>query len=70
MKTRKVLKYQPRVRAILAALAVWGVACNGTGEGLSSVTGKVMCNGQPAAGAVLVLHRQAGTEAPPAAHRP
>ncbi len=42
------------------------VSCNGTGEGLSDVTGKVMCNGQPAAGAVLVFHRQAGAEAPPA----
>jgi hypothetical protein len=30
------------------------------------VSGKVLCDGQPAAGAILYLHRQAGGEAPPA----
>jgi hypothetical protein len=54
------------VTVAAAALALPCVSCNGTAEGLSEVTGKVMCNGQPAAGAVLVFHRQAGTEAPPA----
>jgi hypothetical protein len=49
-----------------AALALPCVSCDGTAAGLSAVTGKVMCNGQAAAGAVLVFHRQAGTETPPA----
>jgi hypothetical protein len=42
------------------------VSCGGTAEGLSSATGKVLCDGQPAAGAVLTFHRQAGGDAPPA----
>ena len=46
------------------ALAASNLSCNGTGEGLSAVSGKVLCNGQPAAGAVLTFHRQAGGDAP------
>jgi hypothetical protein len=42
-------------------------SCGGTGEGLSSVTGKIVCDGQPAAGAILLFHRQPGEPAPPTA---
>ncbi len=31
------------------------------------MTGKVVCDGQPAAGAIVVLHRQQGEPAPPPA---
>jgi hypothetical protein len=50
----------------VAALAWCSVSCSGTAEGLSSVTGKVLCSGEPAAGAVLVFHRESGQDAPPA----
>ncbi len=43
-----------------AALACLSISCTGTGEGLSSVTGKVRCNGQPVTGAVLIFHRESG----------
>jgi hypothetical protein len=49
-----------------AALACWCASCGGgTSEGLYPVNGKVLCNGQPATGAVLYFHRQAGGDAPP-----
>jgi hypothetical protein len=49
----------------VAALGYLCVSCEGTAPGLSSVTGKLVCNGQPAAGAVLSFHRQGGdTPAP------
>jgi hypothetical protein len=41
-----------------AALAWMCISCTGTAEGLSSVNGKVLCNGQPVAGAMLVFHRE------------
>jgi hypothetical protein len=44
--------------AVMLLLAC--TSCSGTGEGLSAVTGKVVCDGQPAAGAVLYFHRQPG----------
>jgi hypothetical protein len=50
----------------VAALAWSCVSCSGPAEGLSSVIGKVLCNGQPAAGAVLFFHRESGGEAAPA----
>jgi hypothetical protein len=50
----------------VAALAYSCISCSGTAEGLSSVTGKVFCGGQPAAGAVLVFHRESGGDAAPA----
>jgi hypothetical protein len=50
----------------ITALAWSCVSCSGTAEGLSSVTGKILCNGQPAAGAVLVFHRESGGEGVPA----
>jgi hypothetical protein len=50
----------------IAALAWSCVACTGTADGLSSVSGKILCNGQPAAGAVLVFHRESGGAAAPA----
>ncbi len=52
-----------------AAVGVLGVlcaSCGGTVQGLASAGGKVLCNGEPAAGAVLVFHRLSGGEAPPA----
>ncbi len=51
--------------AVVSVLASLCVSCGGTAAGLSSVSGKVVCNGQPAAGAVLHFHRQAGEPAPP-----
>jgi hypothetical protein len=50
----------------VAALAWSCISCSGTAEGLSSVSGKVVCSGQPAAGAVLVFHRESGQDAAPA----
>ncbi len=55
-----------RVAAVVVpALALALPSCGGTAEGLAPVTGKVVCDGQPAAGAVVVFHRQAGEPAPP-----
>jgi hypothetical protein len=56
-----------RFFSTVALAAVWGLcgACARTAEGLSMVTGRVVCNGQPAAGAVLLFHRQAAEPAPP-----
>jgi hypothetical protein len=48
-------------------LALTLASCGGTGEGLAPVTGKVVCDGQPAAGAIVLFHRQPGEPAPPAA---
>jgi hypothetical protein len=48
-------------------LALALASCGGTGEGLAPLTGKVVCDGQPAAGAILLFHRQPGEPAPPAA---
>jgi hypothetical protein len=57
-----------RVAAILIAIPALVLAsCTGTAEGLASVTGKVVCDGQPAAGAILLFHRQSGEPAPPRA---
>lgn len=43
-------------------------SCTGAGEGLAPVQGKVVCDGQPAAGAIVLFHRQPGEPAvPPAA---
>jgi hypothetical protein len=50
----------------IAALAWLCVSCSGTAEGLSPAYGKILCNGQPAAGAVLVFHRERGGEGVPA----
>jgi hypothetical protein len=57
-----------RVFMTLAIFALAGscVSCSGTAEGLSSVSGKIVCNGQPASGAVLVFHRESGAEGLPA----
>jgi hypothetical protein len=38
---------------MMAILAIALASCGGTAEGLAPVTGKVVVNGQPAAGAVL-----------------
>jgi hypothetical protein len=54
------------VAMAVAALAWSCVSCSGTAEGLSSVSGKVLCGGQPAAGAVLLFHRESGQGAAPA----
>jgi hypothetical protein len=52
---------------LIPALAMAIVSCGGTGEGLAPVTGKVLCDGQPAAGAIVLFHRQPGEPAPPLA---
>ena len=49
-----------RAVLVITALACSSISCQGTVEGLSSVGGKVLCNGEPAAGAVLVFHRRDG----------
>ncbi len=51
----------------VAALGSMCVSCGGPAAGLSAVSGKVVCNGQPAAGAVLSFHRKAGEPPPPQA---
>jgi hypothetical protein len=50
---------------VVPALALVLPSCGGTAEGLAPVTGKVVCDGQPAAGAILFFHRQTGEPAPP-----
>jgi hypothetical protein len=55
-----------RMAAIVTpALALTLASCTGPAEGLVPVTGKLVCDGQPAAGAVLSFQRQAGEPAPP-----
>ncbi len=49
---------------VVPALALTLASCGGTAEGLAPVTGKVVCDGQPAAGAILLFHRQPGEPAP------
>ncbi len=49
---------------VVPALALTLASCGGTAEGLASVSGKVVCDGQPAAGAILYFHRQPGEPAP------
>jgi hypothetical protein len=51
-----------RLTLSLAVLAWMCVSCQVPAEGLSSVSGKVFCDGEPAAGAVLLFYRQAGGE--------
>jgi hypothetical protein len=50
---------------VVPALALVLPSCGGTAEGLAPVTGEVVCDGQPAAGAILFFHRQTGEPAPP-----
>jgi hypothetical protein len=52
--------------ATVAMLGLACVSCGGTAKGLTSASGKVLCNGEPAAGAILIFHRLSGGEAPPA----
>jgi len=52
------------VTTAVTALAGLCVSCGGPVQGLSAVKGKVLCNGQPAVGAVLSFHLKSG-EAPP-----
>jgi len=57
-----------RVAAIMMPILALSLAsCGDRGEGLAPVTGKVVVNGQPAAGAVLSFHRRAGEAPPPQA---
>jgi hypothetical protein len=52
--------------SVAVAIVAWVcTSCSGTAEGLASVTGKVLCDGQPAAGVILYLHRQAGGDPVP-----
>jgi hypothetical protein len=51
---------------VVPIMALALASCSGTAEGLAPVTGKVVCDGQPAAGAILLFHRQSGEPAPPA----
>jgi hypothetical protein len=48
-----------------ALLAISCASCSGTAEGLSQVNGKVLSQGQPAAGAVLLFHHELGGDPPP-----
>ncbi len=50
----------------LVVLASLNLSCGGKVEGLAAASGKVMSQGQPAAGAVLTFHRQSGGGPPPA----
>jgi hypothetical protein len=55
-----------RVAAIvMPTLALTLASCGSAVEGLAPVTGKVVCDGQPASGAILLFHRQAGEPALP-----
>jgi hypothetical protein len=65
METVRPMIHRVLMTAAVAALAWSCVSCTGTAEGLSSVSGKVLCNGQPAAGAVLFFHRETGGDAAP-----
>jgi hypothetical protein len=49
---------------LLVGLALVLPSCSGTGEGLVSVSGKLVCDGQPAEGAILVFHRVSSEPAP------
>jgi hypothetical protein len=62
-----MMKRSRLAASLVPTLAMMVVSCGGTGEGLAPVTGKVICDGQPAAGAILLLHRQPGEPAPPPA---
>ena len=53
---------------LVPALAVALSSCSGTAEGLVPVSGKLVCDGQPAAGAILFFHRVGGRAGP--AQRP
>jgi hypothetical protein len=59
LMTRRIL-----ITTAVAALGGLCVSCGGPAQGLLAASGKVLCNGQPAAGAVLSFHRKPG-EAPP-----
>lgn len=65
MKTGFSISRRVWIFLAVASLASPSVSCSGTAEGLCSVSGKVVCNGQPAAGAILYLHRQPGGAKPP-----
>jgi hypothetical protein len=49
---------------LVPALALALASCSGTAEGLVAVKGKLVCDGQPASGAVLFFHRQGGEDSP------
>ena len=51
---------------VLVGLALVLPSCSGTGEGLVPVSGKLVCDGQPAAGAILLFHRVSSAPAPAA----
>jgi hypothetical protein len=56
-----VVMMRLRVAAIvLPTMALLLASCSSTVEGLAPVKGKVVCDGQPASGAILLFHRQAG----------
>ena len=49
---------------LIPALAALLSSCSGTGEGLVPVSGKLVCDGQPAEGAILFFHRVGGDPGP------
>ena len=49
---------------VLVGLALVLPSCSGTGEGLVPVSGKLVCDGQPAAGAILLFHRVSSAAGP------
>jgi hypothetical protein len=53
----------------LSWIVVWTLpvalcSCSGTAEGLVAASGKLVCDGEPAEGAILFFHRQPGDSAP------
>jgi hypothetical protein len=66
MRTAHLRKHPLWLSAAVAGLAWACISCSGTAEGLTAVSGRVLCDGQPAAGALLYFHRQAGGEQAPA----
>jgi hypothetical protein len=59
------MNHRAIMTAALAALGGMCISCGGAAPGLAPAAGKVVCDGRPAAGAVLSFHRQAGGSAPP-----
>jgi hypothetical protein len=65
MKTHRSINHPVWMSAAVASVAWVCISCSGTAEGLASVNGKVLCDGQPAAGVILYLHRQGGGDPVP-----
>jgi hypothetical protein len=60
MKTTSLSCRRAGLLLALTFLLATSSACTGPAPGLASVTGKVLCDGQPAGGAILYFQRQPG----------